>query len=190
MKFPSLDVFEETGQAFDPRVKIAWLVTNAGLVVWQQNISHLGVTLITALLVSRLAGISLGRLRPFFKVTALLGVQLILLQGFLQPLGTKLFTVGGLTFYSGGLDLGLRGILVVSCLALLFFQFLFWTSAQEITLLLIKIGLPFRYAFTAGLAVRYLPLLQQDLRSVYQSQLSRGLRLDSYFKKIIGLPQL
>lgn len=50
--------------------------------------------------------------------------------------------------------------------------------------------LPFKYAFTAGMAARYLPLLQQDLRSIYQSQLARGLRLDSYFKKIRGLPPI
>jgi energy-coupling factor transport system permease protein len=49
---------------------------------------------------------------------------------------------------------------------------------------------PFRYAFTAGLAVRYLPLLQQDLRSIIQSQSSRGLRLDGYINKIIGLPPI
>ncbi len=179
-----------TGQSFDPRVKIAWLFIGAGIVVWQQKISQLCVTLALVVLLNGWAGLTLGRLKPFLKITTVIGLQLVILQGFLQPLGTKLFTVGGLPFFSGGLVLGLRGILVVLCLALLFFQFLFWTSAQEITLLLLKMRLPFKYAFTAGLAARYLPLLQQDLRSIYQSQLARGLRLDSYFKKIRGLPPI
>lgn len=178
------------GHTFDPRVKITWLVIGAGMVVWQQKIPQLCLTLGIVILLNCRAGLTLGRLRPFLKITALVGLQLLILQGFLQPSGTKLFTVGGFPFFSGGLVLGLRGIMVVLCLALFFFQFLFWTSAREMTLLLLKMRLPFKYAFTAGLAVRYLPLLQQDLRSIYQSQLSRGLRLDSYFKKIKGLPPI
>lgn len=178
------------GQTFDPRVKIAWLVIGAGMVAWQQKIPQLCVTLALVILLNYRGGLTLGRLRPLLKITALIGLQLLILQGFLQPRGTMLFTVGGFPFFSGGLVLGLRGILVVSCLALLFFQFLFWTSAREIILFLLKMRVPFKYAFMAGLAVRYLPLLQQDLRSIYRSQLSRGLRLDSYFKKIKGLPPI
>lgn len=179
-----------TGKTFDPRVKIAWLVIGAGMVVGLQKIPQLCVTIVLIIWLDRWAGLTLGRLKPFLKITALIGGQLLILQGFLQPQGTILFSVGGFPFFSGGLFLGLRGIMVVLCLALLFFQFLFWTSAREITLFLLKMRLPFKYAFVAGLAVRYLPLLQQDLRSIYQSQLSRGLRLDGYFKKIKGLPPI
>ena len=178
------------GQTFDPRVKIAWLVISVGMVVWGQKIPQLCFTLFLVVLLNRRAGLTLDRLRPFLKITALIGLQLFILQGFFQPRGTILFSVGGFPFFAGGLILGLRGIMVVSCLALLFFQFLFWTSAREIILFLLKMRVPFKYAFMAGLAVRYLPLLQQDLRSIYQSQLSRGLRLDSYFKKIKGLPPI
>jgi len=142
------------------------------------------------LLVNQWLGLALSRMKPFFKISSLLGLQLILLQGFLQSLGTPIFSLGRWAFYSGGLILGLQGILVVSGLALSFFQFLCWISAWEITGLLLKMGVPFRYAFTAGLAVRYLPLLQQDLRSIIQSQSSRGLRLDGYINKIIGLPPI
>jgi energy-coupling factor transport system permease protein len=186
---PGEDV-SRSGPAFDPRVKMAWLGTGIALAAWHQHIGLLVLQLILILGVNRWIGLSLGRLRPLFKVTAILGVQLILLQGFLQPEGSKLFVLAGLGFYAGGALLGLTGILLISVLALLFFQFLFWTPPREITLLLIKMRLPYRYAFTAGMAVRFLPVLQMDLQSIYQSQLSRGLHLDGFFKKIKGLPPI
>ncbi|MBI5583007.1 MAG: energy-coupling factor transporter transmembrane protein EcfT [Deltaproteobacteria bacterium] len=179
-----------SGPAFDPRVKLAWLLANVALAVWHQHIGLLVLQLILILGVNRWIGLSLGRLRPLFQVTAVLGLQLVLLQGFLQPEGSKLFVLAGLGFYAGGALLGLKGILLILVLSLLFFQFLSWTSPREITLLLIKMRLPYRYAFTAGMAVRFLPLLQMDLQSIYQSQLSRGLHQDGLFKKIKGLPPI
>jgi energy-coupling factor transport system permease protein len=178
------------GPIFDPRVKLAWLVAGAGMAVWRQEITFLVIQLMLILWLNRWAGLSWRRSVPLFKVTGIIGLQLMLLQGFMQPIGPRLFTVGGFGFFAGGAMLGLKGILVMGCLALLLFQFLFWTSAQEITLLLRKARLPFRYAFTAGMAVRFLPLLRQDLQSIYESQLSRGLRLDSFFMKIKGLPPI
>ncbi len=160
------------------------------MAVWRQEITFLVIQLMLTLWLNRWAGLSWRRSVPLFKVTGIIGLQLMLLQGFMQPIGPRLFTVGGFGFFAGGAMLGLKGILVMGCLALLLFQFLFWTSAQEITLLLRKARLPFRYAFTAGMAVRFLPLLRQDLQSIYQSQLSRGLRLDSFFMKIKGLPPI
>jgi energy-coupling factor transport system permease protein len=174
----------------DPRVKLVWLFVNVVLVIQSQPLWQRVLSLLIILLVNQWLGLTLDRIKPFFKITALTGLQLILLQGFLQSLGTPLFSLGGWPFYSGGVILGLQGILVVSGLALSFFQFLFWISAKEIIGLLIKMRVPFKYAFSAGLAVRYLPLLQKDLRSILQSQASRGLRLDGYFNKIIGLPPI
>jgi energy-coupling factor transport system permease protein len=184
------DDVSKSGPAFDPRVKIAWLGTGVALAVWHQEIGLLGFQLILTFGLNRWIGLSVGRLKPLFKVTGVIGLQLILLQGFLQPEGPKLFVLAGLSFYAGGALLGLTGVLLISVLALLFFQFLFWTTPREITLLLIKLRLPYRYAFTAGMAVRFFPLLQTDLQSIYQSQLSRGLHLDGFFKRIIGLPPI
>jgi energy-coupling factor transport system permease protein len=176
--------------AIDPRLKFTWLVINVVLVIHPQALWQHLLSLMVILLVNQRIGLALSRLVPFFKITALAGLQLLLLQGLLHASGTPLFSMGPWPIYSGGLLLGLQGLLVVSGLALSFFQFLFWTSTQEITGLLIKMRVPFKYAFTAGLAVRYLPLLQKDLRLIRESQSSRGLRLDGYFKKIIGLPPI
>jgi energy-coupling factor transport system permease protein len=184
------EAVSRSGPVFDPRVKIAWLGTGAALAVWHQEIGLLGLQVILSVGVNRWIGLPLVRLKPLFKVTGVIGLQLILLQGFLQPEGPTLFVLAGLSFYAGGALLGLKGILVISSLALLFFQFLFWTSPREITLLLIKMRLPYRYAFAAGMAVRFLPLLQMDLQSIYQSQLSRGLQLDGFFNRIKGLPPI
>ena len=178
------------GPALDPRVKLAWLGIGVVLTVCHSHGGFLGLQLIVILLINHWIGLSAARLVPLFKVTGIIGLQLLLLQGFLQPVGPKLFVLAGFGFYGGGVLLGLRGILTVSVLALLFFQFLFWTPVREITLLLIKLGLPYRYAFAAGMAVRFLPLLQTDLQDIYRSQLSRGLQLDGFFRKISGLPPL
>lgn len=89
------------GQTFDPRVKIAWLVIGAGTVICQQKIPQLCVTLALVILLNRWAGLTLGQLKSFLKITTVIGLQLIILQGFLQPLGTKLFKVGGFPFFSG-----------------------------------------------------------------------------------------
>lgn len=171
----------------DPRVKLLWLLGNLILIIFFQNLSILVLSLGLVLTTTILAGISLAVFLPLIKVMTIIGVQFIIFQGLLRPEGAVLFQLGGLNFYLGGVLVGIKGITLLMTLAFLFLQFVMWTSPNELTLLLVKLGLPQKYAVLLGLALHFLPIMEKDLRTIYDSQQARGLDLTTTWQKARGL---
>ncbi len=95
-----------------------------------------------------------------------------------------------ITPFFGGILLGFRNILTLLCLMLLFVQFFISTHPREIRRLLEKWRVPGKYAILVELSVRFIPLLKHDLKSIYESQASRGLELTGFFQKVKGLPPI
>ncbi|AFM27533.1 energy-coupling factor transporter transmembrane component T family protein [Desulfomonile tiedjei] len=171
----------------DPRVKILWLIGNAIFTVWGLSPGLVAWNFFVVLFTIRLAGISLRNLLPFLKIMAVIGIQLILLQGLLRTQGSPVFHLGPATFYSEGLLLGAMGVLTLTSLSLLFLQFIMCTTPEEMTLLMINCRLPASSAVLVGLAFRFLPLLERDLREIHESQESRGIALTTTWQKAKGI---
>lgn len=171
----------------DPRIKFLWLIANLLFILFFANTTFLMICLALILLTTSLSGISLKVYMPMLKVMAVIGIQFILLEGLLIHEGRALFQIGPFPFYLGGVIIGLNGILRLICLAFSFLQFLMWTSPQDLTLLTVKLGLPHKYAILTGMTLYFLPVIEKDLREIYESQQSRGLELNTVFQKVKGL---
>jgi energy-coupling factor transport system permease protein len=171
----------------DPRVKALWLAGNAILTICGLSPGLVAWNFFVVLITIRLAGISLRDLLPFLKIMAVIGIQLILLQGLLRTDGAPVFHVGPAIFYSDGLILGAMGVLTLTTLSLLFLQFIMCTTPEEMTLMMVKCRLPASSAVLVGLALRFLPLLERDLREIYESQESRGIALTTTWQKAKGI---
>lgn len=171
----------------DPRIKLLWLVANLLFILFFASTTFLIVCFALILLITSLSRISLKVYVPMLKVMAVIGIQFILLEGLLIHEGKALFQIGPFPFYLGGVLIGLNGILRLICLAFSFLQFLMWTSPQELTLLTVKLGLPHKYAILTGMTLYFLPVIEKDLKEIYESQQARGLELSSIFQKVKGL---
>ncbi len=171
----------------DPRVKMLWVTGNALLVASFPDPNIVVWTFCLVLVSMRLAGVSLRDLFPFLKIMAVIGIQLTLLQGLLRVEGSPVLHLGPATLYGGGLVRGVVGMLTLTSLSLLFLQFIMCTTPEEITLMLVKFRFPPSSAVLVGLALRFLPLLERDLREIYESQESRGLALTTTWQKAKGI---
>jgi energy-coupling factor transport system permease protein len=177
----------------DPRVKLFWLLGGLGLTVWgiyHDALMPLCVLLVLMITICLLLQAPFGRILLILKISAIIGIQLIVLQGFFHQVGTVIISVGPFKLFSGGILLGFQGVLTILCLVLVFVQFFISTHPQEIRQLLEKWKVPSKYAILVELSVRFIPLLKHDLKAIYESQASRGLELTGFFQKIRGLPPI
>ncbi|MGI6630557.1 MAG: energy-coupling factor transporter transmembrane component T family protein [Bacillota bacterium] len=171
----------------DPRIKLLWLIGNLSFVLFLQESRILLISLILVFFTNKLAGIPFRRLSILLKILLVLGMQIIILQGFLYHYGAVIGNFFGFKLYLGGILLGINSFLVLVNLAMFCLQFAMWTSPEDLTLLLIKFHLPPNYAVLVGLVFHFLPIMEKDLAAIYESQQSRGLELDTFFQKVKGL---
>ena len=69
-------------------------------------------------------------------------------------------------------------------------QFLSFTSALDLQLLLMKCGLPYKYATLAALGIRFMPLIEDEFEAIKDSQSARGLSMNSMVDKLRNLPSM
>lgn len=168
----------------DPRVKLLWLAGNLGLLLWSPRPWTPGLVLALVWASNLAVGIGPRALLPLIKAGAVVAVQLALLQGVLRPAGPVWFQIAGLEVHTQGALLGLWGAVLLVALAALLLQFLALTAPLELSLLLARMGLPQRHAVALGMALRFLPLLEDDLRGIMESQQARGLDLRGPWRKL------
>lgn len=157
---------------------------------------HFSLPLVAALLLMVVA----FRL-PFKQIAGVLllvspmVVFLTLIQGFAQP-GTPLFSfrfgfIHGVFSREGGL-LGLQVATRVVLLALGMIMFFISVHPVKLARALTESGMPFRYAYTTVIALRFLPLIIAELQTIKNAQKARGYDIDQFnfvirFLKIVPL---
>jgi len=171
----------------DPRTKMFWLIGNLLISFTFHGIGTLSLLLAMILLTSILAKIRLNNFMPLLKIMTVVGIQFVLLQGFLRPQGAVICRLGSFKLYLGGVLIGTQGILFLFILTLLCLQFLLWTTPEELTLVMVELGIPHKYAVLLGLALRFIPVVEKDLGTIIESQQTRGLELKTIRQKISGL---
>lgn len=174
-------------QKIDPRTKMFWLIGNMLISLTFHGIETLSLLLVMILCTSILAGIRLNDFLPLLKIMTVIGLQFVLLQGFLRPQGAVIFRLGSFQLYLGGVLIGTQGILLLFILTLLCLQFLLWTTPEELTLLMVELRIPHRYAVLLGLTLRFIPVVEKDLHTIIESQQTRGLELKTIRQKVKGL---
>jgi energy-coupling factor transport system permease protein len=171
----------------DPRIKVAWLIGNCTAVLVSNAISQLALILTSIAVTAVASRVSLQTFLPVFKISLFIGVQLALLLGILRPEGQILVEVAFVKLYTGGVLAGIQSWLRLLNLCCLLLQFLIWISPEQLTLLMAKLCIPHRYAVLPGLALRFLPILEKDLKVIFETLQARGLELSSIRQKFRGL---
>ncbi len=112
------------------------------------------------------------------SVALLIVIFSLVIWPFTLKEGTVLVTVGGLDIYSVGVWYGIAMTFRFCTIVLMSIYWMMFTSISEITLGLVKLGLPYKMAFSFSMSLRFVPLIINDLHTIKDAQRSRALEMD------------
>jgi energy-coupling factor transport system permease protein len=171
----------------DPRTKLTWL---AVALVACFAVDRIAVHLALIALVfgsSRLAKLDLTGFLPITRVFCALAVGMIVVQTVFSDGGELFYRLGPVALHSQGPYLAVRGTVRLYGTVLLFLQFTMWTHPNELSQAMVRAGLPYRYAMLVGLALRFFPVLEGELRNILEAQEARGMELRSPLRKALAM---
>jgi energy-coupling factor transport system permease protein len=171
----------------DPRVKVAWLGVMLLLSVTTGRPALLAAYLVLILTVAAVGGVAFSRLWPTVRAMLSVAAVIVFIQLLLHPGPHPLLQVGGLHLYREGLPVGLEVALRIYCIVLASLLTFIWMDPTALTLLLLKLGLNYRYAMLVSLSLRTFPLLERELGKIYDSQQARGMELRGTLRKLLRL---
>jgi energy-coupling factor transport system permease protein len=159
----------------DPRAKL-WAVFLAGLTgLLFQQIAVLLLLLLLAHLALLSARIPLGRLRWLWARLAPLLIMIMILQPLFTPgPGPDLFQVGPIRITIFGLLVGMSFALRAAALAFVAAVLFLTTDTTQLVRGMVKMGLPYTWGLTIGLAIRYLPTTYGLFVTIREAQQARG----------------
>jgi energy-coupling factor transport system permease protein len=165
-----------------PLVKLCWLV---GLSVSLFVVSSpwwVVVVLFLALGSFPLAGLNLRRDVRGVRFLATMGLLLFSLQAVFNHTGSAVLDMAWgpvhVLITSGGVAAGVYVGGRFLSLVLMSYLFVLTTDPSALAYALMRIGLPYRYGFVLITALRLAPIFEVESNTVYQAQLTRGVRYD------------
>lgn len=117
-------------------------------------------------------------LRTLKNASLLIVIFSLIIWPFSLKEGTVLFELGSMKIYSVGVLYGLSMSLRFSNIVLMSIYWMMFTSIGEITLGLIKAKIPYKFAFSFSMALRFVPLVMKDLTIIREAQKSRAPEID------------
>ena len=158
----------------DSLSKVFWVLAVAlAMFQFHQPLSGalmLGSLLLVALLLARVPPLVLLRSTPLiFGVASLLGMFHL----FVTP-GPPAFHFGPFAFSQAGLAAGAGFFFRLSVVVLASFLLIWTTDIRDLMVGLVRLGLPYRFAFAIFMALRFLPLVQQEVDAVRAAHAIRG----------------
>jgi energy-coupling factor transport system permease protein len=159
----------------DPRAKL-WAVLLAGITgLMFKQIAFLGALLLAAHLALLSARIPADRIRWLWTRLAPLLVMILILQPIFAPgPGPDLLRLGPIRLTVAGLMDGLSFALRAASLAFVAAVLLLTTDPALLVQGLVKMGLPYPWGLTVGLAIRYLPTTYGLFVTISEAQQARG----------------
>jgi len=164
-----------TFQRADALSKLAWVLVVV-IFTFQFQSSEargimLGSLLVLAIIFARVPFTTILRASPLiFGIALLLG----LFHLFVTPGGHVLFTVGPLTATQEGLIKGSGYFFRLAIMVMASFMLIWTTDIRELMVGLVHLGVPYRYAFAIFMALRFLPIIQQEVDAVKAAHTIRG----------------
>ncbi|MFH1446046.1 MAG: energy-coupling factor transporter transmembrane component T [Chloroflexota bacterium] len=175
-----------------PLNKLLWLLGFSIAVFLVQNAwLSIAITLVLFLLLFYLEKSVLLRIRGF-RLALFTSIFLFLLQLIFNNNGPILLNLGvqWLTITRQGLSNGL--IIAGRFLSIILVSYLFVlsTSPNALAYALMRIGIPYRFGFILITALRLVPILEDDAKTIYRAQISRGVNIDTKkISKLWNLPR-
>lgn len=159
----------------DPRTKL-WIVLLAGAAgLMFRHIAMLAGLLLLAHLVLLSARVPASRIRWLWAGLLPLLVMILILQPIFAPgPGPDLVSLGPIRITAAGILDGASFALRAAALAFVTAVLLLTTDAMELVQGLVKLGLPYPWGLTVGLAIRYLPTIYGLFVAISEAQQARG----------------
>ena len=164
-------------QKLDPRTKIVLVLVISTLSILITGVLWLVGLLAATLLLLLLGGMKPGEIFSRLKRFLFLFVALLVIQSIFSPAGAPLLTVGGIHLVTtGGI---LKGISVIlRMLTIISSAMLLLTSSpMDLVLGLIRFKVPYEIAFMVLMAIRFLPVLGDEVRDALTAIQLRGVKI-------------
>ena len=104
-----------------------------------------------------------------FGVGLLLGIFHAVVQE-----GNPIFTLGPISIKDQGLVIGLSYFFRIAVVVFASYLLIWTTNIQQLMVGLVKIGIPYRFAFGLFTALRFLPIIQREVNAVKAAHSIRG----------------
>lgn len=172
-----------------PLVKLAWVfMVAAGLFLYKTPISGAINFAVLLLLTVFLGKIPLREILSSSKIILGLGLILMFFHFIADP-GNVVYQLGPFKVTDTGLIQGPIFFFRLSVVVLASFVLIWTTDTRDLMVSLAKAGIPYRFAFAVFLALRFLPLVQQEVDAVRSAHAIRGRASKSSIKHRIKLWQ-
>lgn len=171
----------------DPISKLIWLVCISILVfIYETALPQVYLFSITLLM-----AVILARLNPLFVlrgiwIMILFGIGFFILQVLLVPGSTVVFSIGPKPIYWESIDFAIA--ITLRILTIFTSSLIFVTSSdpRDIVLALTqKLKLPYRYAFSVFVALRFIPTLENEAKVIEAAQTIRGVGKKKGLKNMV-----
>ena len=135
-----------------------------------------------------LARVPLKTIWQAMPIILIMGTLLFFVHLFTAP-STQTINVLGFSVGTEGFDKGLQYFLRITIMVLASFILIWTTDIRDLMVGLVSIGMPYRYAFTVFMALRFLPVVQQEVDAVKAAHAIRGRASSSPIRHRIRLWQ-
>ena len=135
-----------------------------------------------------LARVPLKTVWQAMPIILIMGTLLFFVHLFTAP-STQTINVLGFSVGKEGFDKGLQYFLRITIMVLASFILIWTTDIRDLMVGLVSIGMPYRYAFTVFMALRFLPVVQQEVDAVKAAHAIRGRASSSPIRHRIRLWQ-
>lgn len=158
----------------DPRPKLAYVALGIVICLLTPRIEVLAAILLLAHVVVLSGGVPVRQVLNLWRGLAILLVIVLIGQTIFNPNGVTLVKAGPVEVTWGGLTVAVRQALRISTAAIIAATPLWTTSINKLVRGLEKVGLPYVWGMTIGLALRYLQTIGDLYQSISEAQQARG----------------
>jgi energy-coupling factor transport system permease protein len=159
----------------DPRTKLCIVLVAGSLALLFQHLALLAAVLILAHVALLTARIPIDSIRWLWARLAPLLIMILILQPLFAPgPGPALVELGPIRLTVGGILNGISFALRAAALAFVSMVLLLTTEPSQLVQGLVKLGLPYTWGLTVGLAIRYLPVTANLFTAASEAQQARG----------------
>lgn len=162
----------------DALSKLLWVVLVILVTFQLQTNAARGVMLALLLLVLIAARIPFKSVWGALPIILIMGTLLFVVNLFTTP-STSFINIGGIRLGEQGFERGLEFFLRITIMVLASFIFIWTTDIRDLMTGFVRIGMPYRFAFAIFLALRFLPIVQQEVDAVKAAHAIRGRALRS-----------
>ena len=125
------------------------------------------------LIILLLARVPLKTIWQAMPIILIMGTLLFIVNIFTVP-STNFIKIAGFTVGQQAYERGLEFFLRITIMVLASFLFIWTTDIRDLMTGLVHIGMPYRYAFSIFLALRFIPIVQQEVNAVNAAHAIRG----------------